>query len=258
MLQLLAGQSHFAQGAGFQPSVPAGPVEQIIDDRQARLWIAGAGGPALIGDSLPTKGLPQFLAVRQTHQGTVQAHQSVSSPASDRMFRAIEGGQHAVAIQFAEGTVFELGPRMSHRSAGDRFKELALGQIIEKLVQMALDRLDGLLQEKKHQQRESQLALAGEILRSHSMARQEVLISQLSAQSFDQGDEVMRNVMNSSVHPHGNGGIAEHVQAKSFIISMLQLTCSPSLLRARKPPNCAIHSTACRTLGAVLGSVVCR
>src|SRR5664279_2050971 len=112
---------------------------------------------------------------------------------------------------------------MSYRPTGDRFKELALGQLIEKLVQMALDRLDGLLQEKKHQQWESQLALAGKVLRPHSMASQEVWIAQLSTQSFDQGNEVLGNVMNSSLHPHGNGGTAEHVQAKSFIDSMLQL-----------------------------------
>src|ERR1019366_5633974 len=144
-------------------------------------------------------------------------------PASDRMFRAIEGGQHAVAIQFAEGAFFELSPSMSHRPTGGRFKELALGQLIEKLVQMALDGLDGLLQEKKHQQGESQLALTGKILRPDSMASQEVGIAQLSAQGFDQGDEVLGNVMNNSLHPHGNGGTAEHVQAKSFIYSMLQL-----------------------------------
>ena len=88
---------------------------------------------------------------------------------------------------------------------------------------MALDRLDGLLQDKKHQQWESQLPLAGEILRPHAMASQEVWIAQLSAQSFDQGDEVMGNVMNNSLHPQANGGTAEKVQAKSLIISMLQL-----------------------------------
>jgi hypothetical protein len=98
-----------------------------------------------------------------------------------------------------------------------------LGQRVEELVQVALDRLDGLLQEKKHQQWESQLALAGEILGPHAMASQEVWIAQLSAQSFDQGDEVMWNVMNSSLHPNANGGTAEHVQAKSFIYSMLRL-----------------------------------
>ena len=172
---------------------------------------------------MPAKHLPQLLALRQAHQGTIEAYESVSTPASDRMLRAIEGGQHAVAIQFAEGALFELGPSMSHCPAGDRFKELALGQIVKELMQMALNRLDGLLQEKKHEQWESQLALAGKILRPHSMASQEVWIAQLSAQSFDQGDEVLGNVMNSSLHPHGNGDTAEHVQDKSFINSMLQL-----------------------------------
>src|ERR1039458_9003933 len=136
--------------------------ENALNLRQL-LRIAGAGGPVLIGDLLPAKGLPQFLALRQAHQRTVEAHQPVSTPASDRMLRAIEGGQHAVAIQFAEGAFFEFGPGMGHRPAGDRFKALALGQLIEKLVPMALDRLDGLLQEKKHQPWESQLPLAGKV-----------------------------------------------------------------------------------------------
>jgi hypothetical protein len=136
----------------------------------------------------------------------VETHEAVATPASDRMLRTIEGGQQAVAIQFAESAFFELGPSMSHRPTGDRFKELALGQIIEKLVQMALDRLDGLLQEKKHQQWESQLTLTGEILRPHSMARQEVLLAQLGAQRFDPDDEVLWDVMDGSLHPNGNGG----------------------------------------------------
>jgi hypothetical protein len=46
------------------------------------------------------------------------------------------------------------------------------------------------------------------------MASQEGWIAQLGAQGFDHGDKVMGNVMNSSLHPHVNGGTAEHVQAK--------------------------------------------
>src|SRR5664279_1859380 len=101
---------------------------------------------------------------------------------------------------------------MSHRPTGERFKEFSLGQLIEKLVQMALDGLDGLLQEKKHQQGESQLALTGKILRPDSMPNQEVGIAQLSAQGFDQGNEVLGNVMNNSLHPHGNGGTVKNRQ----------------------------------------------
>ena len=214
VFQLLEGQSHLAQRAGFQPRVQADAVEQIIDDRQARLRIASAGGPVLIGGFFPAKGLAQFLALRQTHQGTIDAQESVSPPALDGVLRAIDGGQYAISIQLDEGAFFELGPSMSHRSAGERLEDLALGQIVEEFVQMALDRLDGLLQQKKHQQWKSQLALAGEILGPHSMASQEVLIAQLGAQGFDEGGEMIGNVMNNSLHPQVNGGTAEKVQAK--------------------------------------------
>jgi hypothetical protein len=57
---------------------------------------------------------------------------------------------------------------------------LALGQLIQKLVPMALDRLDGLLQHKKPPPWESQLTLAGKVSRPHAMTNQEVWIAQLS------------------------------------------------------------------------------
>ena len=86
---------------------------------------------------------------------------------------------------------------------------------------MALDRLEGLLQQKKHQQGKSQLALAGEILRSYSMASQEILVAQLSAQSFDERGEITGNVVDKRLHPQVNGGTNAKVQPKSLIISML-------------------------------------
>jgi hypothetical protein len=52
-------------------------------------------------------------------------------------------GQHTVSIQFDKGTVFELGPGMGHRAAGQRLKDLPLGQLIEKLVPMPLSGFDG-------------------------------------------------------------------------------------------------------------------
>ena len=79
---------------------------------------------------------------------------------------------------------------------------------------MALDRLDGLLQHKKQQQRKSQLALAREILRPHPMARQEVFIAQFGAQGLNEGGEVMGNVSTICLHPHINEGTAAKVQYK--------------------------------------------
>ena len=104
----------------------------------------------------------------------------MSPPALDGVLWSIDGGQHASAIQFDEGAVLELGPSMGHRSAGHRFKDLALGQIIEKFVQMALDGFDGFLENEKHQHWKSQLAVAREVLGSHSMTSQEFWIGSLA------------------------------------------------------------------------------
>ena len=175
----------------------------------------------LIGSFFPAKGLAQFLALRQTHQGTINANEPVSPPALDGVLRAIDRWQYALSVQFGEGAFLELGSRMSHRSAGQRLENLALGQLVEEFVQVALDRLEGLLQQKKHQPWKSQLALAGEILRSHSMASQEVLVAQLSAQSFDERGEIIGNVVDNRLHPQVNGGTNAKVQPKLLIISML-------------------------------------
>ncbi len=197
VFQLLEGQSHFAQSAGFQARLQTDPVQQIIHDGQPRFGKTGAGGPVLVGGGLPAKGLAQLRAVGQPHRGTVQPQESVFAPALEGLLRAIDRRQDAIAIQLEEGAVFELGPRMRHRSAGHRLKDCARGQLVQEFVPVALDRLDGLWQHKKHQQGKGQLALAREILRPHAVAGQEVFITQPGAQSFDECDEMMGKVINN-------------------------------------------------------------
>ena len=84
---------------------------------------------------------------------------------------------------------------MGHCSGGDRFKDFALGQSIEKFVQMALDGFDGFLEDEKHHYRKSQLAVACEVFGSHAMTSQKIGITQLGAECFDEGDEMSGNVM---------------------------------------------------------------
>jgi hypothetical protein len=55
------------------------------------------------------------------------------------------------------------------------------------------------------------------------MVGQESWIAQLSAQTFDQGNEVMGNVMKGRLDSYVNGGTAGRVQTRSIIDSMLQL-----------------------------------
>ena len=195
--QLLESQGHLPQRARFQARVQADPVEQIINNRQARLWISGARGPMLVGRGFPAEGPPQFLALRQTHQGTIHAQEPVAAPAFAGVLRTINRRQ-GTAIQLDEGAFLELGPRMGYRPAGHRLKDFALGQLVEKLVQVALDRLHGLLQHKEHEQRKGQLALTGEILGPHAMASQKGFVAQLGAQALDEGGEIIGNFIEES------------------------------------------------------------
>ena len=83
---------------------------------------------------------------------------------------------------------------MSDRSTRRRLKDFFFSQTIKKFVQMALDGFDGLLEDKKHDDRESQLAFAGKVLRSHAMASQENWIVQFGAECFDKDEQMFRNI----------------------------------------------------------------
>src|SRR5258708_34887317 len=88
---------------------------------------------------------------------------------------------------------------------------------------MTLDRLNGLLQDKKNQQRKSQLPLSGEILRAHRMASKEKRVAQFAGKRLDKFDEIGREIGNDGLHPQVNGGKVEPVQAKLLYNNILCL-----------------------------------
>jgi hypothetical protein len=212
LLDLLDGQRPLAHGAGFQSRLVADLIEQVIHDRQARLRETRARGPMLIGRLFPAKGLTQLRAVGQAQQRTVEAQEPVPAPTLDGVLRPIDGGQYTLLVQFDKSAGLELGAGMGDGARGDRFKDRALSQLIEKLVQMTLDGFDGFLENKEHQDRESQLAVASEILGSDAMAGQEGFIVQERAQRLDKSDEMFGNVMKNRLHPHVNKGGAQPVR----------------------------------------------
>jgi hypothetical protein len=108
-------------------------------------------------------------------------------------------------IQFNESRVFEFGPRMSHRSAGQRLEEFSLGQFIEKLVEVPLEGANGLLQKENHEHGESQLALTGKILGAEPMPIQKARVQEQGAQRLDQSDEVGGNVVKNALHSQCKG-----------------------------------------------------
>ena len=190
-------------------------VEPVIEHRQTRLGQARARGPVLIGGFLPPKDLAQLRTVRQAHQRAIHAEEPVPAPAAEGMIGAIGDGQDARAMEFEEGTVLALGAGLSHGATGHGCKELALGQVIQELVEVALERLDGLLEEEEHEERAGPLAVAGEVLGSDPMTGAEERIPQPGAERFDQRDEIGGNVLKTCLHPRGakEGSVSESLCA---------------------------------------------
>src|SRR5580700_4965452 len=221
-LQLFNGQRNFTHRAGFQPGLQADLIEQIVEHRQASLRIAGVGSSILIGGFFPAKRPAQFFAHGQTQQRTVNAQEPVAAPLLNRPLGAIDCLKHAVLVQFDEGAVFELGASVSYRAAAGRFKDLPLCQLVEKLVQVALNGLDGFLEDKEHDNGEGQLALTSEVLRPHAVTSQEIRVVQFGAQGFDEGDEIGWYIVQNCSHPKVNTGMAKFVQYKYRAIKHLR------------------------------------
>ena len=70
-------------------------------------------------------------------------------------------------------------------------------------MKMPLNRFNSLLQDKKHNDRKSQLPLTGEILRSHAMAGNEICVAKFTTQCFEQLEERAWNRFNNALHLQG-------------------------------------------------------
>lgn len=141
--------------------------------------------------------------VGQAEQRAVYSQQSMAAPAPKALalLGFVDDRQNTAAIQLDKGGVLELGPRMRPSTGSDQFKQIVTGQLIEKLIQVSLDRLHCLLQGEEHNDRESQLALAREILGSDAMSPDEIPVTQLATERFDKGDNLSGNAFNNGAHP---------------------------------------------------------
>src|SRR5436309_13281656 len=140
--------------------------------------------PQLLTAFYRTKLSHQFPTLRQAQQRTVYAQQPVTPPAArlGLLLRSIDRGQHRRLVQFNKSRVFELGACVGKGSSRHRLKQLAARQLVQKLMQMALDRFDGLLQDKQHDDGKGQLPLSCEVFGSPAMARAELDIAKFLAQ----------------------------------------------------------------------------
>src|SRR3990170_2463562 len=90
-------------------------------------------------------------------------------PAVPGLMRVPSSSTPLLLVEFNKSGVLELGTRMSPGTAGNGLKEFAVGQLVEKFMQVPLNRLHRLLQDKQHYHRKAQLPLSSKVLRPHSM-----------------------------------------------------------------------------------------
>jgi hypothetical protein len=143
--------------------------------------------------------LGQFSIIGQSNQRAVMPKEPMSMPTLQRLGHSRR--QDYRLVQFDEGSVLELGARMGPSPSGDRFKELARGQLTEKFMEMPLDRFNGFLQYKEHDQGKGQLPLPCKIFRPHSVTSDEGSIAEPGAQSFDKFHQINGDGLKHGSHP---------------------------------------------------------
>ena len=194
-LGLLRGQFHLPHGGGFQTGVQAQVVEQVVEHTHPGFGIGGAGRAVPVGERFLAKGLRQGRRGRQAQHRAVHAQEpmTVPSAALGGRFGPLGQGQEHLLVEFDERAGLELGAGLCP-SAGRDGRRQGVGQPLgQELVEMALDRLGGFLEQEQEHNGEGERALAGEVNGAQAMAREKERIAQAGAQGFDELDQVTRN-----------------------------------------------------------------
>src|SRR5271165_481252 len=196
--RLLNGQRNLTHFAGRQAGINTEAIEQIVEHRYSALRIGRSGSPLVVFNFHSPELLVQFRTIGQSNQRAVMPKEPMSMPTLQGL--GLSRRQDHRLVQLDESGVLELGARMGPSASRDRFKELARGQLIEKLMEMALDRFDGFLQHEEHDQGKGQLPLARKIFRSHSVASDERRIAETDPQRFDKLQEISRDGRKNGSH----------------------------------------------------------
>ncbi|MEY2879397.1 MAG: hypothetical protein RLZZ15_1777 [Verrucomicrobiota bacterium] len=174
--ELVRGQRDLAGGARGEATVEADAVAHVVEHGDPALRMAPAGRPALVGrrDEGELRGHGRVGG--QAHEGAVEGEHAVPVPACDgpRGRVAVDGGQHALAVQLDERGVPELATR--GRAGTRRGGCGGRGQRGEKRAHVPLERLDEFLQDEAHD----------EVERPHALARAEVGVVQVPPQRREQ------------------------------------------------------------------------
>ena len=187
--QMLVGQFGLGHRRGGQPALQPHLIEHIVEHRHAGLRVA-LQRPALIGALHPAEGFADGRPAGQPHQRTVHTQQPVALPALHQrgVLRPVHRGQHGRRVEFDERAGAQFGPGMRQRAATEFGARVAVGQLVQKLMHMGLERLETFLQQQEHEHGKGQHTLPREVAGPAAMARPEGRIDERLAQSFNESE----------------------------------------------------------------------
>src|SRR2546426_4146578 len=187
LAQLFDCQLDLAPSTASHAPTQSAPVQKIIEHRHPSFGIRRPGGSQMIAHFHGPNLFKHFRAAGQAQQPTAPPKQTMAPPASQPGLRlwSVNRRQHRRLIQFDEGRVPQFSPRVGPSPGRDRLKHSVCRQLVQELMQMALDRFDGLLQDEEHDDGEAQLPLPCEVLRTYAMTPAELQIAELPPQFLD-------------------------------------------------------------------------
>ena len=118
-------------------------------------------------------------------------------PAREPLRRCLQGREHGRFIEFDKRGVPQLRAGLRPGAWPGRLRGRARAELLEKLVQMELERLEGFPEHQQHDVIKRQLALPGKGSRRDAMARHKAAIAQKCAHRFDD-----QNSRRFGLHPH--------------------------------------------------------
>jgi hypothetical protein len=110
----------------------------------------------------------------------------MATPKRDLFGNAVEGIKRCDLVKLNKCGVAQLGASLRPSSSSNRSENGAASQSLEKLVQMELDRLEGLLQHEQHNQIKGQAPGPRKVLFARTMPCQKSKIADQSTSTDDE------------------------------------------------------------------------
>jgi hypothetical protein len=158
----------------------------------------------MIPEGLASELLEDFRVIGQAQERAVTAQEPMPAPEPPVFFLlgGVKTRQHHFLVEFDQRGVGKLGARLGPAARGCG-AGAPQPHPVKESVQVPLHRFGGFLQEKKHDNRKGQNALASKVLCAAPVARAEVRGEQTHLEMFNHMQPAMWRGGDCVVHPHG-------------------------------------------------------